>query len=229
MTPKRTLPATYIMKWVTFMVVVVFGLWFLRAMQARSDAGGVEVRAEPAKEVVAAPVVAEKPPEPKARAEKKAEVAETPREVVSGRPERNASPMIEDQDYRPAAEVLDSTRRTEPKLGAEEEAPAAAKGWVEAEDKTYVGKVVPCEGEKYDRGTVMGSGGPLGLNYFYMCLDIGSAFTKVKADNLMNPLMYSYKGNDYHRAVGLRKNDVVRVKVNDGQVLKLEMVKSVLD
>lgn len=85
------------------------------------------------------------------------------------------------------------------------------------------------EGPQYDQSRVMGAIDRQGLNSFYLCLDIGTAFTKVQVDNLYNPIMFSHKGSDFNRAANLRKNDVVRVKVNDGQVLKLEMVKSVMD
>jgi len=119
-------------------------------------------------------------------------------------------------------------RAAEPRLGVEEEPPAPAKAWVEPKDVTYLGKVVVCEGTKYDQSSVMGAIDRQGLNSFYLCLDVGNAFTKVQVDNLYNPVMFTHRGGEY-RAVQLRKNDVVRVKVNDGQALKVEMVKSVKD
>lgn len=145
-------------------------------------------------------------------------------------PER-AKPDAVTQDH-PKADPQRAPERSapvpsaEPRLGVVEEPADSVKGWVEAEDKTYVGKVVACEGEKYDRSTVLGGG--MGLNAFYLCLDIGTAFTKVQVDNLFDPVFFTYKDVRY-RVERVRKNDVVRVKVNDGQALKVEMVKSVLD
>ncbi len=154
-----------------------------------------------------------------------------PEPAVEVRPAEPVPTALDLQDHAPApVRIAESVpmRIAEPQLGVQEgEESTSGKPWVEAQDQTYVGKVIPCEGVKYDGSTVMG--GDHVLNYFYMCLDVGTAFTKVKVDNLMNPVMFSYKGNDFHRAANLRKNDVVRVKVNDGQALKVEMIRSVYE
>lgn len=205
MTPKRTLPATYIMKWVTFMVVVVLGLWFLRGLQAGKEAGGVEVRAEPAKEV-AAPVVAEKPPEPQQR-EKKVAVAETPREVVSGRPERDSAPLIEEEDYRPASQVLNPPR--EGQLGKVEE-PKPDGRMVPAEDGVYLAKVMRCPEEKM---LCLNAGAKL----LTAPWDARTAFTKPSG------VAYNYT----IAASDLEVNDLVRVTVNDGVAIKVHVEKSV--
>ncbi len=210
MTPKRTLSGPYIMKWVTFMVVVVVALAFLRGIQAQREAGGVEVRPKPAVTETVAPTPPPVEVKPKTNRSK-------PREPKLG---QVAAPASNEPVRAPAVVPV-----SEPQLGVQEEAPQA-KPWVEPQDVTYVGKVVPCEGQKYDQSTVMSGDGS--LNFFYLCLDVGSAFTKIRADNLFNPVMFWYKNQQY-RAVQLRKNDVVRVTVNDGQALKVEMVRSVKD
>jgi hypothetical protein len=217
------------------MLVVGFGLWwFAGVSEALSRAGNsFKPRSEVASLEVGAPAaapapveVAEPAPEPKKRKKARPPApsqSEPAREITPppvDYPEAAPAPVTRAPEPQPVQ------RASEPRLGVEEDAPEAAKGWVEAEDKTYVGKVVACEGAKYDGSTVMGGEGV--LNHFYLCLDVGSAFTKVKVDNLMNPVMFSYRGAEY-RAVQLRKNDVVRVRVNDGAALKVEMVKSVRD
>jgi hypothetical protein len=210
-TTKRTLSGPYIMKWVTFMVVVVVGLAFLRGLQAQREAGGIEVRPKPPVTETVAPTP---PPVAPVEVKPKTRRSQSPEPKLG----QVAAPASEEPVRAPAVVPV-----SEPQLGVQEEAPQA-KPWVEPQDVTYVGKVVPCEGQKYDQSTVMGGDGS--LNFFYLCLDVGSAFTKIRGDNLFNPVMFWYKNQQY-RAAQLRKNDVVRVTVNDGQVLKVEMVRSV--
>jgi hypothetical protein len=107
---------------------------------------------------------------------------------------------VDPHDYQPPPQRVEPARSQEPQLGIQTEAPTSAKPWMEAQDATYVGKVMVCEGPKYSGSTVMGAIEMHGLNAFSLCLDIGTAFTKVKVDNLYKPVRFSHQGNDHHVA-----------------------------
>lgn len=98
---------------------------------------------------------------------------------------------------------------------------AAVKKYVRPDDGVYRGKIVRCEGA--------GGAGPWSgwSNAGTLCLDVGENFIRVKFDGQM---WVTEPGSERRwKPTQLEVNDVIRATVNDGTMIRAEILSNVRD
>ncbi len=204
----RVQKSTYVLGWIVTMAVASFGLWWWSGVSdAMSRAGGVSYTG-------AAPT-------PPARVPP----AKGPSTPVQKHPRKKSEPAPDYPAASPAPQpVVQPVPVASPApvtLGKVEAGPE--KRTAEAEDGSYVAKVVRCS-KPLHPGWIVGDLRD-GTWDYALCLDAGNGLLEVRASD---KVLFDWKdGQHYVRE--LRVNDVVRVRVNDGKVLKLEVVRVVED
>jgi hypothetical protein len=119
----------------------------------------------------------------------------------------------------PIQTVATQTAASEPQLGRVDTPPAEEKKYITAEDGNYVGKVVNCEKPdlmyKWNDGNYR--------RYSTTCFDVGENLIRV----------YGYENTKVAGSSSkpflsrLEKNDVAKVRLNDNEIISIELVKDI--